>query len=163
MGSQLPESARRVQSFLESRGMNSSVIELPESTRTAAEAARAIGCEVAHIAKSLVFRATQTGRSILVIASGPNRVDETAVSRLISESLEKASPEFVREKTGYAIGGVPPVAHVQEPVVFIDQDLQAYSEIWAAAGTPRTVFRITPKELIELTGGRIVKIVGEKK
>ena len=163
MESGLPESARRVQSFLEGRGMNSSVVELPESTRTAAEAARVIGCEVAHIAKSLVFRGTRTGRPILVIASGTNRVDEAAIARLLSEPIEKASPEFVREKTGYAIGGVPPVAHVHEPVAFIDQDLQTYSEIWAAAGTPRTVFRMTPKELVELTGGRVTKIAGEKK
>jgi prolyl-tRNA editing enzyme YbaK/EbsC (Cys-tRNA(Pro) deacylase) len=163
MKSHLPESARRVQSFLESQGIDSPVIELPESTRTAAEAARAVGCEVAHIAKSLVFRATRTGRPILVIASGTNRVDEAAIARLLSEPIEKASPEFVREKTGYAIGGVPPVAHVHEPVVFIDQDLQAYSEIWAAAGTPRTVFRIRPTELLELTGGRIAKIAEEKK
>jgi prolyl-tRNA editing enzyme YbaK/EbsC (Cys-tRNA(Pro) deacylase) len=90
-------------------------------------------------------------------------VDEAAIARLLSEPIEKASPEFVREKTGYAIGGVPPVAHVHEPVVFIDQDLQAYSEIWAAAGTPRTVFRIRPTELLELTGGRIAKIAEEKK
>jgi prolyl-tRNA editing enzyme YbaK/EbsC (Cys-tRNA(Pro) deacylase) len=163
MKSHLPESPRRVQSFLESQGIDSPVIELPESTRTAAEAARAVGCEVAHIAKSLVFRATRTGRPILVIASGTNRVDEAAIARLLSEPIEKASPEFVREKTGYAIGGVPPVAHVHEPVVFIDQDLQAYSEIWAAAGTPRTVFRIRPTELLELTGGRIAKIAEEKK
>jgi prolyl-tRNA editing enzyme YbaK/EbsC (Cys-tRNA(Pro) deacylase) len=98
-----------------------------------------------------------------VIASGSNRVDEAAVARLISEPIERASPEFVREKTGYAIGGVPPVAHVHEPLVFIDQNLEGYPEVWAAAGTPRTVFRIAPKELIELTGGRIVKIAGEKK
>jgi len=163
MKSQLPESARRVQSFLDSQGIDSLVIELPESTRTAAEAARAVGCGVAHIAKSLVFRATRTGRSILVISSGANRVDEAAIARLISEPIEKASPEFVREKTGYAIGGVPPVAHIHEPVIFIDQDLQAYSEIWAAAGTPRTVFRMTPKALAELTGGVVTKIAGEKK
>jgi len=162
MNSQLPESARRVQAFLKSKGVDTQVIELPESTRTAAEAARAIGCEVAHIAKSLVFRAAKTGRSILVIASGSNRVNEGEIARLIFEPIEKASPEFVREKTGYAIGGVPPVAHAHEPVSFIDQDLQAYSTIWAAAGTPRTVFRITPKELVEVTGGRVIGIAGEK-
>ena len=163
MNSQLPENARRVQAFLESQGVDTQVIELPESTRTAAEAARAVGCEVAHIAKSLVFRAVRTGRSILVIASGSNRVDEAEIARLISEPIERASPEFVREKTGYAIGGVPPVAHAHEPLVFVDQDLESYPEIWAAAGTPRTVFRITPKELSALTGGRVIKVAGEKK
>jgi prolyl-tRNA editing enzyme YbaK/EbsC (Cys-tRNA(Pro) deacylase) len=163
METRLPESARRVQEFLETRGMNSAVVELPDSTRTAADAARAIGCEVAHIAKSLVFRAARTGRSILVIASGANRVDEDAVARLVAEPIEKASPEFVRERTGYAIGGVPPVAHVHEPVVFIDQDLQAYSEIWAAAGTSRTVFRIAPKKLIEVTGGQVIPVAGKKR
>lgn len=163
MSFQLPESARRVQAFLASKGIDSQVIELPESTRTSAEAARAIGCEVAHIAKSLVFRAAKTGRSILVIASGSNRVNEGEIARQIAEPIEKASPEFVREKTGYAIGGVPPVAHAHEPVIFIDQDLQTYSAIWAAAGTPRTVFRITPEDLIGVTGGRVIRIAGEKK
>ena len=163
MNSELPESARRIQTFLESKGVDTQVIELPQSTRTAAEAARAVGCEVAHIAKSLVFRAAKTGRSILVIASGSNRVDEGGIARLISEPVEKAPPEFVREKTGYAIGGVPPVAHAHEPVVFIDRDLQAYPTIWAAAGTPRTVFRITPKELVEVTGGRVIEVSGKKK
>ena len=163
MSFHLPESARRVQAFLKSKGVDTQVIELPESTRTAADAARAIGCEVAYIAKSLIFRATRTGRPILVIASGTNRVDETAIARLVSEPIEKASPEFVREKTGYAIGGVPPVAHVHEPVVFIDRDLQSYPEIWAAAGTPRTVFRITPEELVELTIGRVITIAEEKR
>jgi prolyl-tRNA editing enzyme YbaK/EbsC (Cys-tRNA(Pro) deacylase) len=162
MNSQLPESARRVQAFLESKALETQVVELPESTRTAAEAARAVGCEVAHIAKSLVFQAAETGRSILVIASGSNRVDEGEIARLISEPIEKASPEFVREKTGYAIGGVPPVAHDHEPVVFIDRDLLAYSTIWAAAGTPRTVFRIRPKELVEVTGGRVIGITKKK-
>ncbi len=163
MSSQLPESARRVQAFLESRGIGLQVIELPESTRTAAEAARAIGCDVAHIAKSLIFRAAKTGRPILVIGSGSNRVDEMEIARRISEPIEKASPEFVREKTGYAIGGVAPVAHAHEPVVFIDQDLQAYPAIWAAAGTPRTVFPITPKDLIAVTGGIVVRITGDRK
>ena len=124
MKSQLPESARRVQSFLDSQGIDSSGDRIAgKHTHGGRSSAGWSACGVAHIAKSLVFRATRTGRSILVIASGANRVDEAAIARLISEPIEKASPEFVRDKTGYAIGGVPPVAHIHEPVVFIDQDL----------------------------------------
>jgi prolyl-tRNA editing enzyme YbaK/EbsC (Cys-tRNA(Pro) deacylase) len=163
MESRLPESARRVQRFLEERGKSTKIVELPESTRTAAEAARATGCEVGQIAKSLIFRAGRTGRPVLAIASGKNRVDEAAVAALVSEPVEKASPEFVREKTGYAIGGVPPVAHTEEPIVLIDPDLLSYPEIWAAAGTPRTVFRTTPEELLEITGGRTAPIAQTQK
>ncbi len=137
--------------------MELEVVELPHSTRTAAEAAAAVGCEVAAIAKSLVFR-TDAGRSVLVITSGANRVDEARVGELLGEPIGRADPEFVREATGFAIGGVPPVGHAVEPAVFIDEDLLALPEVWAAAGTPNAVFRLTPAQLVELTGGRVLAV-----
>jgi prolyl-tRNA editing enzyme YbaK/EbsC (Cys-tRNA(Pro) deacylase) len=137
--------------------MELEVVELPHSTRTAAEAAAAVGCEVAAIAKSLVFR-TDAGRSVLVITSGANRVDEARVGELLGEPIGRADPEFVRDATGFAIGGVPPVGHAVEPAVFIDEDLLALPEVWAAAGTPNAVFRLTPAQLVELTGGRVLAV-----
>jgi Cys-tRNA(Pro) deacylase len=154
----LKDSARRVQEALAAAGFDFQVREFPASTRTSAEAAAAIGCEVAQIAKSLIFRARDSGRPVLVIASGANRVDEKAVGRLLGEKLERADADFVRAKTGFAIGGVPPVAHREPPAVFIDAGLMDLSEIWAAAGTPNAVFRLAPQDLASLTGGQVAEI-----
>ncbi len=143
---------------LAARGFDVAVREFPQSTRTAAEAAAAIGCEVARIAKSLVFRARVSGRPVLVITSGANRVDETAVAALIGEKIGRADADFVRTATGFAIGGVPPVGHDTPAVTLIDRDLLALDEIWAAAGTPHAVFRLTPRDLVALTGGRVAEI-----
>jgi prolyl-tRNA editing enzyme YbaK/EbsC (Cys-tRNA(Pro) deacylase) len=147
-------SAERVAAELRRRGFELEVVELPKSARTAAEAAAAVGCEVAAIAKSLVFRAAG-GRPVLVIASGANRVDEARVGELLGEAVGRADPDFVRASTGFAIGGVPPVGHTVQPVVFIDEDLLALDVLWAAAGTPRSVFQLSPAQLVELTGGRV--------
>jgi prolyl-tRNA editing enzyme YbaK/EbsC (Cys-tRNA(Pro) deacylase) len=133
-------------------------VELPAGTRTAAEAARAIGCDVAEIAKSVVFRAAESGRPVLVVASGPRRVDEAAVAALLGEPLQRATPDFVRERTGYAIGGVPPVAHEQPPITFVDIHLLDFPTVWAAAGTPTTVFCLSPAELVRLTGGHVADV-----
>jgi prolyl-tRNA editing enzyme YbaK/EbsC (Cys-tRNA(Pro) deacylase) len=148
-------SARRVQAALAERGFDFQVYEFPESTRTAAEAAAAIGCTVAQIAKSLVFRGRDSGRPVLVIASGANRVDEAAVATVVGEPIARADAAYVRARTGFAIGGVPPVGHLETPQVVIDRDLLALPEIWAAAGTPNAVFRLTPAALTELCGGRV--------
>jgi prolyl-tRNA editing enzyme YbaK/EbsC (Cys-tRNA(Pro) deacylase) len=113
---------------------------------------------VAQIAKSLIFRARDSGRAVLVMASGANRVDEKAVGRLLGEKLARADADFVRTKTGFAIGGVPPVGHREAPVAFIDADLMDMPEIWAAAGTPNAVFRLTPVALVALTGGQVAAI-----
>lgn len=142
-------SALKVQAIL---GRDYEVVEFEESTRTSADAAAAIGCEVAQIAKSLIFRAKESGRPVLVVASGTNRVDEKAVARLLGEKIERADADFVRQATGFAIGGVPPVGHTEQPVIFLDTDLQAFETIWAAAGTPNAVFRLTPAKLAALTG-----------
>ena len=143
-------SALKVQAAL---GPAYQVLEFDASTRTAAEAAAAIGCTVAQIAKSLVFRAETSGRAALVVASGVNRVDEAKVGALLGEPIGRADADFVRAKTGFAIGGVPPVGHVEPSPTLIDDALFAFEEIWAAAGTPNAVFRLTPADLLRLTGG----------
>lgn len=157
-GQPLKESAKRVQEALAARGFAFEVREFPQGTRTAAEAAAAIGCAVAQIAKSLVFRGRSSGRPVLVIASGANRVDEKAVAALIGEKIGRADADFVRAATGFAIGGVPPLGHATPPVTLIDRDLLALGEIWAAAGTPNAVFRLTPEDLVAMTDGRVADI-----
>jgi len=156
--SNLSNSAQRVQRALEAQGVACEVVELPDSTRTAVEAAEAIGCTVAQIAKSLIFKAKESGRPVLVIASGSNRVNEKAIGELLGEPIGKANADFVREKTGFVIGGVPPLAHQTEPETFVDEALLAFDEIWAAAGTPFAVFRLTPDDLLKITNGRVVRL-----
>lgn len=158
MSSELSTSASRVQQALQAGGFGCQVVELPASTRTAQEAAQAIGCEVAQICKSLVFRAKSSNRAILVIASGANRVNEKRLAALASEPIEKANADFVREQTGFAIGGVPPLAHDRPLTTFVDEDLLQYAEVWAAAGTPHAVFSLTPDALQRMTGGQVVSI-----
>lgn len=154
----LSASAQRVQDALQARGLALQVRELPQSTRTAAEAAQAVGCQVGQIAKSLVFRASESGRAILVITSGANRASEQAIAEAIGEAVSMADPGFVRSHTGFAIGGVPPIGHIEAVLTLIDEDLLAYPVIWAAAGTPRAVFPLDPSELPALTGGRILRV-----
>jgi prolyl-tRNA editing enzyme YbaK/EbsC (Cys-tRNA(Pro) deacylase) len=148
-------SALRVQALL---GPRFTVLEFDKSTRTAADAAAAIGCSVAQIAKSLVFRTAASGRPVLVVACGANRVDEEQIAGLIGEPIARAGAEFVRACTGFAIGGVPPVGHRTQPIVVIDEALAGFAEIWAAAGTPNAVFKLTPADLVALTGGRVGRV-----
>jgi len=155
---QLSSRAQRVQDALSSHGVDLQVVEMPDSTRTAADAAAAIGCEVAQIAKSLIFRGKETGQPVLVVACGVNRVDEKKVAGLIGEAIGKADAEFVRTRTGFVIGGVPPVGHAEALTTLIDADLLAYDEIWAAAGTPNAVFRLRPAELVTITGGLVADV-----
>jgi len=154
----LKGSAQRVQAALDAHGLAAEVREFPASTRTSAEAAAAIGCAVGQIAKSLVFRARESDRAVMVIASGVNRVDEKAVAARLGEPIGRADADFVRARTGYAIGGVPPVGHPTPLPTFIDRDLLGYDEIWAAAGTPNAVFRLLPADLVALTGGEVADI-----
>jgi len=146
--------ALRVQGLL---GPDYQVVEFDESTGTSAEAAAAIGCTLAQIAKSLVFRSAG-GKPVLIIASGANRVDEKKAGALIGEKIGRADPDFVREMTGYAIGGVAPIGHRVAPLVLVDADLYSFTEIWAAAGTPNAVFKLTPSQLLSLTGGQFADI-----
>ena len=117
-----------------------------------------IGCTVAQIAKSIVFRAVNSGHPVLVIASGANRIDEDRVAELVGEPIARADANFVREATGFAIGGVPPVAHKNPPIVLIDDTLSALTEIWAAAGTPHAVVKLTFNDLVELTKGKVAAV-----
>lgn len=149
---------QRVQAALAEKGFDLQVREFPATTRTAAEAAAAIGCDAAQIAKSLIFRAQETDRPVLVVASGVNRVDTGAVAGCLGEPVGRADAAFVRERTGFAIGGVPPVGHREPLTALIDRDLLAFEEIWAAAGTPNAVFRLAPADLLALTGGRLADI-----
>lgn len=154
----LPPAAQRIQDALDARGHAGRVREFPEGTRTVADAAAAIGCTVAQIAKSLVFRAPQSDRPVLVIASGVNRVDERRIAAALGEPIGKADAAFVRDRTGFVIGGVPPLGHATLPIVFIDRDLLALDEIWAAAGTPNAVFPLRSTDLKRLTGGTVLDI-----
>jgi prolyl-tRNA editing enzyme YbaK/EbsC (Cys-tRNA(Pro) deacylase) len=158
MSTSLSASAQKVQDALVALGVSCRVVELPASTRTAQEAASAVGCTVGQIVKSLVFRATQTGKPLLVIASGANRVNEARLAELAGEPVGKADAAFVRAHTGFAIGGVAPLGHPAPIETYIDADLLQYAEIWAAAGTPNAVFALTPADLQMITGGRVVAI-----
>jgi prolyl-tRNA editing enzyme YbaK/EbsC (Cys-tRNA(Pro) deacylase) len=158
MPSNLSSSARKVQKALAACGLTCEVLEMPQTTRTAEEAARAVGCGVGQIVKSLVFQGKQTRLPILVAASGVNRVNEKKLARLVSEPILKADAGFVRETTGFAIGGVPPLGHAKRMRIFIDEDLFQYGEIWAAAGNPRAVFKLTPDELLKITRGQVVSV-----
>lgn len=155
---ELPASAARVQAALAERGVQSTIVYLDRAARTSAEAATAVGCRVDQIAKSLVFRGVTSGRPLLVIASGANRVDETRVAGLAGEPLGKADADFVRAHTGFAIGGVAPLAHPVPLAALIDEHLLKWDRIWAAGGHPHTVFPLTPSELVRITGGRVVAV-----
>ena len=158
MSKSLSSSVQRVQDALGSLGFSHQVVELPASTRTSAEAAQAVGCQVGQIAKSLVFQGTNTHQPILVITSGANRVNEQKMAEMISEPLGKADADYVRKHTGFAIGGVPPVGHLERIEIFIDEDLLQYHEIWAAAGSPHAVFRLAPSDLLKMTNGRVLSV-----
>jgi prolyl-tRNA editing enzyme YbaK/EbsC (Cys-tRNA(Pro) deacylase) len=147
----MSKSIERVQTALHAAGIDARVLELPQSTRTAAEAAQACGCEVAQIVKSLVF-VDAHGEAVLVLTSGTNRVDEKRLG------LQRASAELVREKTGYAIGGVPPVGLAAPLRTLIDEDLLRFERIWAAAGTPNAVFEMPAADLPRMTGGTVTRV-----
>jgi prolyl-tRNA editing enzyme YbaK/EbsC (Cys-tRNA(Pro) deacylase) len=154
----LVKSARSVQEALKLKGLNCKVIQLSESTRTAQEAALTIGCDVAQIVKSLIFKTT-THKPVLILASGSNRVNEKIIESHVGEKITKADADFAREITGFAIGGIPPVGH-KSPIdwIFIDEDLLKYDSVWAAAGTPNAVFNLTSKDLQEMTNGKVIVI-----
>ena len=151
-------SAQKVQDALHAAGLACEVVEMPKTTRTAREAAEAAGCSVGQIVKSLIFRGRHTQKPYLVVASGANRVDETILTQRVGEPVEMPDADFVREKTGFAIGGVPPVGHATALHTYIDEDLMQYAEIWAAAGTPNAIFKLTPADLRAITGGQVIPI-----
>lgn len=153
----LKPSAQRVQDALDGRGLAIQVRELAETARSAAEAAVAVGCQVGQIAKSLVFKGRKSGRAMMVIASGANRVDLAKIEALLGEPLDKPDADFVRAETGFTIGGVPPVGHDRPLTTVIDEGLLQYPIVWAAAGHPNAVFPCTPTQLVELTGGKVAR------
>lgn len=153
----LPESAQRVARLLLEIGHDKPVVVLPQTGRTSAEAAAGLGCEVAQIAKSIIFRRASDNAPVLVIASGANRVDEAKVAEQVG-ALAKADAKFVRDNTGYVIGGVCPIGHAVKPVMLLDADLFNYDSLWAAAGHPHAVFNLTPQQLADMTGAPVVDV-----
>ena len=151
-------SVQKVQQTLKTLGFSGEVVVFPDSTRTASEAAQAVGCQVGQIVKSLIFKGGETHKPILVVVSGANRVNERRLAELAGERIEKADADFVRQHTGFAVGGVPPVGHPERLETYIDEDLLQYEEIWAAAGNPHAVFQLTSANLESMTGGRVVSI-----
>lgn len=144
--------ALRVQAALDAQGITTAIVEFDVPTRTSAEAAAAIGCGVAQIAKSVVMRGLVSGRAVVVVASGSNRVSEAKVAALVGEALGRADAAFVRAATGYAIGGVAPFGHATPVTLLLDAELQQFDRVWAAGGTPHSVFSLSPAQLAQLTG-----------
>lgn len=156
--SNLSPSAQRIQDQIKSLGYDYQVIEHAESTRTAQEAADRAGCELGQIVKSLIFKGKESGKPILVLTSGANRVDEKRISEYAGEHIGRADADFVRSVTGFAIGGVPPFGHLQKMETYIDEDFLQYERIWAAAGTPNAIFELKTEDLSKMTAGKVVKV-----
>ena len=154
----LSSSAEKVYQSLLAQGFDYLVIEFQESTRTAQEAADRVGCALGQIVKSLIFKGAESGKPILVLTSGANRVDEKRIKVYAHESIARADPEFARSATGFAIGGIPPLGHVQKIETYIDEDLLQYETVWAAAGTPNAVFELPSANLQKITGGMIAPV-----
>lgn len=154
----LTSSSQLVQDKLQELQHPNEVITLADSARTAQEAADALGCEVAQIAKSIIFRLKSTNEPLLVVASGVNRINEKLIAKQLEDKLGKADADFVRETTGFVIGGVPPLGHKNPVRTLIDEDLFQYDTIWAAAGHPKAVFQLTPDELENMTKGQVVAV-----
>ncbi len=154
----LSPSAQKVQDQIKSLGFDYTVIEHAESTRTAQEAAERAGCELGQIVKSLIFRGKESGKPILVLTSGANRVDEKRLSGYAGEAIGRADADFVRAVTGFAIGGVPPIGHLQKLETYLDEDFLQYGTVWAAAGTPNAIFELKTSDLQRMTNGKMVRV-----
>ncbi|MCX7891873.1 MAG: YbaK/EbsC family protein [Burkholderiales bacterium] len=151
-------SVARVRAALAALGLDAQIVLLAGAARTARDAAAQLGCEVGAIANSLVFRGEATGEALLVMASGANRVDVARLAAAFGEPVAKADAAFVRARSGFAIGGVAPVAHPTRLRAVVDRALLGYREIWAAAGHPHTVFRLAPADLVRITGGAVADV-----
>ncbi|HET8705899.1 MAG TPA: YbaK/EbsC family protein [Pseudomonadales bacterium] len=158
MAKPLSSSAQKVQDALTALGYHYTVIEHAESTRTAQEAADRAGCQLGQIVKSLIFKGKTSGKGILVLTSGVNRVNEKRIGEYAGEEILRADPDFVRTMTGFAIGGVPPLCHLQPMETYLDEDFFHHQTVWAAAGTPNAIFELTPDSLVKMTGGRVAAI-----
>lgn len=153
----LPDSAERVAQLLKDIGHDKPVVMLPSTGKTSAEAAQNLGCDVAEIAKSIVFRRLADDAAVMVIASGKDRIDEAKVAALVG-AIGKADARFVKEKIGYAIGGVCPIGHAHPSVILIDGNVFGFDSVWAAAGHPHAVFNLTPAQLQGMTGAPTVDV-----
>jgi len=153
----LPESARRVAGLLQDMGHDKQVVMLPAAGRTSAEAAESLGCHVAEIAKSIVFRRVADDAAVMVIASGADRIDESKVAALVGP-IGKADARFVKDRIGYAIGGVCPIGHASKSVILIDRKVFGFASVWAAAGHPHAVFNLTPAQLQAMTDAPAVDV-----
>lgn len=153
-------SVERVRAALAAAGHPDTIATFPAGTRTAADAAAALGCAVAQIAKSMVFRAGDA--PVLVVTSGVNRVDPARVGAALGQPVRRADGDWVRAVTGFAIGGVSPVGHLRPPLALLDEDLLAFPQVWAAAGSPTEVFATTPDALLTLTGARVAAVREER-
>jgi prolyl-tRNA editing enzyme YbaK/EbsC (Cys-tRNA(Pro) deacylase) len=158
--SELKPAPRRVQEAADRLGLAVRVVEMAQSTRTAEEAAAACGCAVGQIIKSLVFRGKASGKPVLLLVSGANRVDQKGVAAAIGEALDRPDAAFVRDVTGFAIGGIPPFGHAQPLPTWIDRDLLKFETVWAAAGSPEAVFEVDPRRLAEVVGATVIGVVG---
>ena len=156
--SQLKPAAQRVQDVLRAKGLEAHVRHMPASTRTAQDAADACGCQVGQIVKSLIFRGARSGQAYLLLVSGANRVDEAVAATQIGEPLSRPDAQFVRDATGFAIGGIPPLGHATPIATFMDEALLDYELVWAAAGTPDAVFPIAPGRLAEAVGAKTIRV-----
>lgn len=148
----MSKSLKRVKAALEAAGEAVEILEMPDSTRTAEEAARAAGCQLDQIAKSIIFRGEATGHVLLFLTAGGNRVDPVKAAALAGQALGKADAALVRAETGFAIGGVAPVGHLAPVTAWFDPRLHDFAQVWAAAGTPRHIFAIAPDRLLAMTG-----------
>jgi len=158
MSTTISPTAQKIQDLLNSLGYNYTVIEHAESTRTALEAAERAGCELGQIVKSLIFKGKESGKPIIVLTSGTNRVDEKRIREYAGEGIGKADADFVRAVTGFAIGGVPPVGHIQKIETYMDEDFLRYEVVWAAAGTPKAIFELKTSDLQKMTDAKIVQV-----
>ena len=154
----LSPSAKKVDDALRALGYNFNIIEHTESTRTAQEAADRAGCKLGQIVKSLIFKGKVSGKPVLVLTSGANRVDEKRISEYAGESIGRADADFVRSITGFAIGGIPPVGHPQKVETYLDEDFFQYETIWAAAGNPNAIFELPIEALQEMTKAKVVRV-----
>lgn len=163
MNKSLSKSAKSLQNALKSNGLECRVVELASSTRTAHDAATSIGCSIGQIVKSLIFKTAVSFKPILILVSGLNRVNEKVIESYVGEKIIKAEANFVRNVTGFAIGGIPPIGHTQKiDLIFIDQDLMKLDSLWAAAGTSNTVFKLQAKDLFTLTQGKVINLTLER-
>lgn len=154
----LSEAAQRVQDALRAAGFMNTVLELEVPVRTAAAAAEAVGCTPEQIVKSLVFKRPASGEPLLVVASGRHRVSEAKLAAIAGEPLVMGDPRFVREVTGFAIGGIPPLGHARTLETLVDAHLVTLEKLWAAAGHPNSLFPLTPQELVRMTRGRVAEV-----